>query len=119
MKIIAYKLWVCEGTLAATHGHYYSIVEFYIPDLELCINEHAFLKYYEARYDKVLPENKMTDYPDPEMIGCHDLPSALLEPLVTLRHSLSIDRDDLHKQLSAEFKEKLEKDKDITLDNDA
>jgi len=122
MKVLAYKIWISEGSLAAMRGFFYPIVEYYIRDLELSINKQTFMKPHEGRYGPIPPADKMGDYPDPVLIGIRDLPYSLLESVVALRHSLSVDMDNVRSQLFDQFKEALESDKDLNpekpLDND-
>lgn len=42
MKCIKYEVQVTEGSLAAAHSFYESIVEIFIPKYNICINEKGF-----------------------------------------------------------------------------
>lgn len=68
MKIEIWKLNVYEGTMAFIHDSYFEIIEFYIPELDLGINDKNFFIINDnTRYTKT---NEST--PSPEKIGEFD-----------------------------------------------
>lgn len=50
MKAQVWELHVTEGVLAACHGFYRAIIEFYIPELKLAVNAQAYFITGPDRY---------------------------------------------------------------------
>ena len=50
MKAQAWKVWISEGTFTASRGMFYSIVEIYVPELKLAMNESGFYIWDDKRY---------------------------------------------------------------------
>lgn len=60
MKAQAWKIWICEGVLGATHGMFYPVIEIFIPELDLAINEAGFHIWDCQRYQpKVHTEDEL------------------------------------------------------------
>ena len=57
MKIQAWKIWVCEGSIGAAHGFFYPIIEIYFPDLELAMNSAGFHSWADDRYKEKEEQN--------------------------------------------------------------
>ena len=50
MKAQAWKIWISDGWLGASHGMFYPVVEIYIPELQLAMNESGFHVWDDDRY---------------------------------------------------------------------
>lgn len=50
MEVQVWRLYVSEGVLAAAHGLFETITEYYIPELKLAINRHSYFKATSERY---------------------------------------------------------------------
>ncbi len=50
MKLQLWKIWVCDGWLAASHGMFHAIHEVYIPALGLALNNAGFHSWGGDRY---------------------------------------------------------------------
>lgn len=84
MKIQMWKIYVSEGIMGAIHGCFFPMLEMYVPELKLAINEHAEFLVDEDRY---APKNKIIlneedldlskDLPDPELLAEKELPEQL------------------------------------------
>ena len=115
MKIIVYKIWITEGPTVTIQGKFYPIIEICIPDLGIAINETSFFSYQPKRYEKQEPDSKIFGRcPDPEMIGCRELPESLIDSIVILKQSLSVDKENLLRQLTKPFAKQIDKDTDIS-----
>ena len=108
MKIIVYKIWITEGPTVTIQGKFYPIIEICIPDLGIAINETSFFSYQPKRYEKQEPDSKIFSR-DPEMIGCRELPESLIDSVVILKQSLSVDKENLILQLLEPFAEQINK----------
>lgn len=82
MKAQVWELSVSEGVLAAVHGFFNKITEYYIPECKLAINPQAYFLAGPDRY--VCDEDTEFSGPPPIMVGEIDLPSEVNDTLLEM-----------------------------------
>jgi hypothetical protein len=85
MKLQVWSLSVCEGILAAAHGHFYRITEYYCPELGLCVNNEAYFLSKTDRYKT--DEDTEFSNPAPEFIETIEISDEQAESLRVLANA--------------------------------
>jgi hypothetical protein len=67
MRIQEWMIYICDGGLAAIHGEFYPITEYYCPDLKLAVNSQTFFLSGTNRYETSNGDTEF-NHPQPELV---------------------------------------------------